>query len=147
MADGFRPRGVESVCPGPGLCIGRRRTVLVAGGTGSGKTTLIEVLARVLPPAEPVLVLDDGEELNLDCPHRELILPHRFDELCGGPALPERASRTGRPGSRGTDPRRLAARPLPRTVWQACCRWTKRRNRWPRSRGTRSSTGRPSRLC
>ena len=50
----------------------QRRTVLVAGGTGSGKTILIEALARVLPLTEPVLVLDDGEDLHLDGPLREL---------------------------------------------------------------------------
>lgn len=46
---------------------------------GLGKTTLIEVLARVLPPTEPALVLDDSEELELDCPLRELILSRCTD--------------------------------------------------------------------
>jgi len=76
------------VCPGSGLCISQRPTVLVAGGAASGKTTRIEVLARVLPPAEPALVLDDGDDLNLDGPLLALLLPHRFDKLCGAPALP-----------------------------------------------------------
>lgn len=58
------------MCPGSGVCISRRRADLVAGGTGSGKATLIEVLVRVLPPTEPVLALDDSEELNLDGPLR-----------------------------------------------------------------------------
>lgn len=37
--------------------------VVVSGPTGSGKTTLAEVLLRALPPSERVLVLQDVEEV------------------------------------------------------------------------------------
>ena len=45
----------------------------------AGKTTLIDSLARLLPSAWPVLVLDDGEELDLSGPLHELIHLRRAD--------------------------------------------------------------------
>ena len=76
FATGRWPAGLLEAC---GPCISQRRTVLVTGRAGSGKTTLIAALARLLPSTEPVLVLDDGEELNLDGPLRELIPLRRAD--------------------------------------------------------------------
>lgn len=43
--------------------VDRRWNVVVAGPTGSGKTTVAEVLLRALPPEERVLVLQDVEEV------------------------------------------------------------------------------------
>ena len=64
------PEGVLAAC---GRCVGQRRNVLVAGIAGAGKTTLTKALARLLPYAEPVLVLDDCEEMELEGPLREFI--------------------------------------------------------------------------
>jgi pilus assembly protein CpaF len=43
--------------------------IIVAGGTGSGKTSLLNVLAGVMPPDERVLVLEDTREITVDREH------------------------------------------------------------------------------
>jgi pilus assembly protein CpaF len=40
-----------------------RRNVVVSGGTGTGKTTLLNVLAGLIPPAERVVTVEDAAEL------------------------------------------------------------------------------------
>ena len=65
---GAWPPGVLEAC---GPCLSQRGNVLVPGITGAGKTTLLQALARLLPSNEPVLVLDDCEELGWDGPLRE----------------------------------------------------------------------------
>ena len=47
--------------------------------TRAGKTTLLQALMRLPPSKEPVLVLDDCEELDLDGPLREFV-PLRRDD-------------------------------------------------------------------
>lgn len=42
-----------------------RLNVLVAGGTGSGKTTLTRTLCRLIPPEERVVTIEDQAELHL----------------------------------------------------------------------------------
>ncbi len=46
-----------------------RKNILVAGGTSSGKTTLLNALAALLPNEERILVLEDTPELTLPQPH------------------------------------------------------------------------------
>lgn len=41
----------------------RRQSVLVAGGTGTGKTTLLNVLSRAIPSEERVVTVEDAAEL------------------------------------------------------------------------------------
>jgi Flp pilus assembly CpaF family ATPase len=43
--------------------VAARRTVLIAGPTNSGKTTLINALIRVIPVAERLLIIEDTAEL------------------------------------------------------------------------------------
>lgn len=46
-----------------------RENVLVAGGTGSGKTALLNCLASLVPPSERVVTIEDARELGLPLPH------------------------------------------------------------------------------
>jgi len=45
-----------------------RLSMLVAGGTATGKTTMVNVLASLLPPGERVVVIEDTRELQLPVP-------------------------------------------------------------------------------
>lgn len=52
-------------------CVAARLNVAVAGGTGSGKTTVLNILARMIPIEERVIVVENATELRL--PHRRLV--------------------------------------------------------------------------
>ena len=47
-------------------CIDARVNVLIAGGTSTGKTTLMRVLCGMVPASEHLVVVEDGAELHLD---------------------------------------------------------------------------------
>jgi pilus assembly protein CpaF len=47
----------------------RRDNVIVAGGSGSGKTSLLNVLASLAPDDERVVVIEDSQELQLGLSH------------------------------------------------------------------------------
>ena len=50
--------------------IGRSRVnVLVSGGTGSGKTTMLNCLTRYIDPGERIITCEDAAELQLQQPH------------------------------------------------------------------------------
>lgn len=49
--------------------IAAKLNVLVAGGTGSGKTSLLNALASFIPEHERVIVIEDSRELKLQQPH------------------------------------------------------------------------------
>ena len=42
-----------------------RKNILIAGGTGSGKTTMLNVLGKFIPPDERVLLIEDTSEIHL----------------------------------------------------------------------------------
>lgn len=46
-----------------------RRNILVAGGTGSGKTSLLTALSSFVDPSERMVLLEDARELQLSVPH------------------------------------------------------------------------------
>jgi pilus assembly protein CpaF len=50
-------------------CVGLRLNVVVSGGTGSGKTSLLNVLSQLIAPEERVLTIEDSAELQLTQPH------------------------------------------------------------------------------
>ena len=43
--------------------------ILIAGGTGTGKTTLLNVLADFIPDEERILIIEDTAELHIRKPH------------------------------------------------------------------------------
>lgn len=46
-----------------------RAAILVSGGTGSGKTTVLASLLGVVPAAERIVVVEDSTELRIEHPH------------------------------------------------------------------------------
>jgi pilus assembly protein CpaF len=49
--------------------VAERRAVITCGRTGTGKTTLLNLLLSEVGPAERVVVIEDAPELRLRCPH------------------------------------------------------------------------------
>jgi len=49
----------------------QRRNILLSGGTGTGKTTLLTALGRFIPPNERILLIEDTAEIQLH--HENLV--------------------------------------------------------------------------
>ncbi|MFO7592394.1 MAG: CpaF family protein [Acidimicrobiia bacterium] len=50
-------------------CVRGRLNTVVSGGTGTGKTTLLNVLSSFIPADERILTVEDSKELQLQQPH------------------------------------------------------------------------------
>jgi pilus assembly protein CpaF len=50
-------------------CVEGRVNIVVSGGTGTGKSTFLNVLSSFIPEAERVLTIEDTAELQLNQPH------------------------------------------------------------------------------
>ncbi len=47
-------------------CVQARVNIMIAGGTSTGKTTLMRVLCGMTAPSDHLVVVEDGAELHLD---------------------------------------------------------------------------------
>jgi pilus assembly protein CpaF len=50
-------------------CVAAKLNILISGGTGTGKTTLLNVLSEAIPDTERILTIEDSAELSLHQRH------------------------------------------------------------------------------
>jgi pilus assembly protein CpaF len=50
-------------------CVRLKKNIIVSGGTGTGKTTLLNVVSSFIPVTERVITIEDSAELRLGQPH------------------------------------------------------------------------------
>ncbi|HEV8066791.1 MAG TPA: ATPase, T2SS/T4P/T4SS family [Planctomycetaceae bacterium] len=51
------------------LAVLMRKNIVISGGTGTGKTSLLNALSRAIPENERIVVIEDSSELQLRQPH------------------------------------------------------------------------------
>lgn len=51
------------------ICIHLGKNIIVSGGTGSGKTTMLNVLGGRIPQGQRLIVIEDASELQIDTEH------------------------------------------------------------------------------
>jgi len=57
-----------------------RKNILISGGTGSGKTSLLNTLLQEIDPKERVVTIEDSPEINLINPNKTQILVSKKDD-------------------------------------------------------------------
>lgn len=67
--DALRLEHKDQVLPGLLGAVKAKKTVLVTGATGSGKTTMVAALLACAPRTERLVVVEDVAELRIDHPH------------------------------------------------------------------------------
>jgi pilus assembly protein CpaF len=51
------------------ICVQLHKNVIISGGTGTGKTSMLNALSTAIPDHERVIVIEDSSELQLNQPH------------------------------------------------------------------------------
>src|ERR1017187_8026245 len=63
--------------------IRRGKTLLISGGTGTGKTTLLRILADFIPDHDRIVVIEDTSELHIQKPNIVPTECHTGTATCG----------------------------------------------------------------
>lgn len=66
VAFGACPRPVMDVLRG---CVRAKLNIIISGGTGSGKTTMLNVLSGFIPEGERIITIEDSAELQMQQAH------------------------------------------------------------------------------
>ena len=59
----------DKMCTALKIAGAARMNIIISGGTGSGKTTMLNALSKMIDPGERVLTIEDAAELRLQQPH------------------------------------------------------------------------------
>jgi pilus assembly protein CpaF len=59
----------DRMCTALKIAGATRMNVVISGGTGSGKTTMLNALSKMIDPGERVITIEDAAELRLQQPH------------------------------------------------------------------------------
>ncbi len=66
------------------VCLYLKKNIMVSGGTGSGKTTILGILASRCQPDQRIVVLEDSAELKINSPHVVFFEARPADEFGKG---------------------------------------------------------------
>lgn len=73
----------EDVCAFLKNAVLNRKSVLISGGTGTGKTTLLNALISSIPPTERLITIEDAAELSLSSQVNHISLETRSKNIEG----------------------------------------------------------------
>lgn len=71
-------------------CIAAKQNIIISGGTGSGKTSLLNACANLIPKDQRVITIEDAAEIRLSLPHL-IRLESKAPNIEGKGAIPIRS--------------------------------------------------------